>query len=280
MKLFLTGFASACLLAADALAIDVPTLTLSNGVEMPAMAAGVGGDNISDASNSIVLALSLGILHVDAAHDYMNLEGVADALKRTRVARKDIFLTTKIPGCGVPTQGLQPPCMENTYKMASDDIHKLGTPYVDLLLIHFPPIEGCTKPAECTKIQQQWTAVEQLYAENKTRAIGVSNYCQACLECVMANATVTPMVDQMQFHVGMGNDPAGLRSYLKEHDIVHEGYSPLAHGAIFDVPEVAAVANATGKSAAQVGLRWIHEASSCGRLFLHDECAHCSRCIV
>ena len=225
-------------------------------------------------------------------------------------ARNMIITVSKIPGCGVPTQGLQPPCMENTYKMASDDIHKLGTPYVDLLLIHFPPIEGCTKPAECTKIQQQWTAVEQLYAENKTRAIGVSNYCQACLECVMANATVTPMVDQMQFHVrspsggrestrrvnylgfylrwsfvclrkvGMGNDPAGLRSYLKEHDIVHEGYSPLAHGAIFDVPEVAAVANATGKSAAQVGLRWIHEASSCGRLFLHDECAHCSRCIV
>eukprot|EP00591_Stephanopyxis_turris_P003964 CAMPEP_0195507882 /NCGR_PEP_ID=MMETSP0794_2-20130614/1240_1 /TAXON_ID=515487 /ORGANISM="Stephanopyxis turris, Strain CCMP 815" /LENGTH=314 /DNA_ID=CAMNT_0040634707 /DNA_START=85 /DNA_END=1029 /DNA_ORIENTATION=+ len=247
----------------SAAGVTVPTVTLSNGVEMPMMAAGVGGDNQSDAALSVIEALGVGIMHIDTAQDYMNLKGVAVALAATRIPREEIFLTSKVPGCGVPSQGLQPPCFENTYESALADIVKLGTPYVDLLLLHFPPILGCKKGSEsCTKIQEQWRALEKLYANNKTRAIGVSNYCQECVECVLENSTITPMVDQMQFHVGMGDDPAGLRSYLKDHNIVHEGYSPLAHGDIFDVPAVEAVANATNKSAAQVGLRWIHELGS------------------
>jgi len=324
----------------SAAGVTVPTVTLSNGVEMPMMAAGVGGDNQSDAALSVIEALGVGIMHIDTAQDYMNLKGVAVALAATRIPREEIFLTSKVPGCGVPSQvwslgclampclfcgyvhgspcccdvvacraqGLQPPCFENTYESALADIVKLGTPYVDLLLLHFPPILGCKKGSEsCTKIQEQWRALEKLYANNKTRAIGVSNYCQECVECVLENSTITPMVDQMQFHVrgavcclvlshssmqsapfqrsclitsslhhalacmfflclkvGMGDDPAGLRSYLKDHNIVHEGYSPLAHGDIFDVPAVEAVANATNKSAAQV--RGIHgSVAECAR---------------
>jgi hypothetical protein len=101
-------FSAVCAAAAAGTAaaqqIVVPTVTLANGVKMPVMAAGVGGDNDTDATSSILTALSLGILSVDAAQDYMNLAGVAEALRLTQVPRSDIFLTTKVPGCGVPTQ--------------------------------------------------------------------------------------------------------------------------------------------------------------------------------
>ena len=107
--------------------------------------------------------------------------------------------------------------------MATDDITTLGTGYVDLLLLHFPPIDGCAGKS-CTKMQEQWAGMEQLYKANLTRAIGVSNYCQECIECVLKNATVKPMVNQIQYHVGQGGDPSGLLTFCKEQDIVVEAY--------------------------------------------------------
>ena len=76
-------------------------------------------------------------------------------------------------------------------------------------------------------MQEQWQALEKIYAEKKARAIGVSNYCQKCIECIMQNATVTPMVNQIQYHVGMGPDPDGLISYCAKRNITVEAYSPL-----------------------------------------------------
>ena len=117
------------------------------------------------------------------------------------VPRSSVFLTTKIPGCGETVDHpLLPPCYGNSVAMAQADIEQLGG-QVDLLLIHFPPLLGCGGAA-CTKIQQQWTAIEQLYRRNLTRAIGVSNFCEACLKCVLANATVPPMVNQVHHCVG------------------------------------------------------------------------------
>lgn len=128
-------------------------------------------------------ALNVGFRSIDTAHDYGDLHGVASGISESAVPRSEIFLTTKVPGCGVPTQGLNPPCYSNTLKMATADINTLNahapaSNYVDLLLLHFPPLEGCGAK-QCPKIQQQWTALEQLYKANITRAIGVSNFCQA-----------------------------------------------------------------------------------------------------
>ena len=205
----------------------VPFIKLRNGVNMPLVAAGSGGDSDAQAKTGVKLALQQGFNSIDTAHDYGCLDGVGEALTEWGVEkRSSFFLTSKVPGCGVPTQGLQPPCFENTLKMATSDIVKLQTPYVDLLLLHFPPIDGCGG-LSCTKIQEQWTALEQLYAANKTRSIGVSNYCRDCIECVLKNATVKPMVNQVQYHVGMGADPSGLIDYCHSEGIVVEAYSPL-----------------------------------------------------
>lgn len=112
------------------------------------------------------------------------------------------------------------------------------------------------------KIQQQWAALEELYAANLTRAIGVSNFCETCLKCVAANATIMPMVNQVQYHVGMGKDPAGLVSYCNKSGIVLEAYSPLAGGRLlkdntsFPLGD-ALKAKYNWTSTAQVGLAYI-----------------------
>ena len=139
-----------------------------------------------------------------------------------------------------------------------DDLDRLSLSYVDLLLIHFPPLLNCGEfIGHCDYVQQQWRAVEKLYAEKKARSIGVSNFCQSCLDCVAKNATVLPMVNQMQYHLGMGADPAGLHSYCEAKGIVLEAYSPLAHGKTLRGAAVASVAKAHNKSAAQVALAYI-----------------------
>ena len=247
-------------LAVSALAA-VPTVTLRNGVEMPLVACGSGGDSDAKAKTGVALALAAGYTGIDTAHDYGCLKGVGEALADYGLdKRADYFLTTKVPGCGVPTQGLQPPCFDNTVKMATADIATLtgATGYVDLLLLHFPPLTGCSSSGDCAKIQQQWAGLEQLYAANLTRAIGVSNYCQTCIECVLKNATVLPMVNQIQYHVGQGADPSGLLTYCKQHGIVVEAYSPLAGGKLLPWAAGDALASKYGfNSSAQVAFSWI-----------------------
>ena len=210
----------------------VPTVRLANGVEMPLIFQGSGGDNDTSATIGVQTALAIGFTGIDTAHDYGCLAGVGAVLAPlSTTERRRLFVSSKVPGCGVPTQGLQPPCYENTLKVFAADMAKLQTPYVDLLLLHFPPLAGCGGNA-CMKMQQQWSALEELYKANATRAIGVSNMCKECIECIKRNATVKPMVDQMQYHVGLGQDPGGLKTYCKQENIVFESYAPLGGGLV------------------------------------------------
>ena len=243
----------------------VPTIPLTSGTRMPAIACGTGGDSNASATSLVATALAAGFTHIDTAHDYNDQGGVGDAL--ARADRSAVFLTSKVPGCGVPTQGLMPPCYNNTLRLVDEDLALLQTDYVDLMLIHFPPLGGCL-PSNCAHMQQQWAGLEAAYKAKKARAIGVSNYCKECLQCVMETATVTPMVnqvggscesptgsnvllamsvqqlrcamklvdvcwcsmrcEQVQYHVGMGPEiPGGLLEYCVLHGIAVMAYSPL-----------------------------------------------------
>jgi diketogulonate reductase-like aldo/keto reductase len=130
----------------------------------------------------------------------------------------------------------------------------LDTPFVDLLLIHFPPILGCI-PANCAHMQQQWAALEQAcvdqsvlsrtaradrpcqsvlrYAKGAARAIGVSNYCEACVQCLLKTAKIAPMVNQVQYHIGMGAGyPESSPGFWKRQNITIMAYSPLGGGKV------------------------------------------------
>ena len=171
-------------------AVAVPNVKLNNGVEMPMISLGTWQYNPDVAHDVVKLGLSLGFNHIDTANNYRNQEGVGKAL--AGINRTSYFLTTK-----VPSQTSAATAYAATTKDLNDDIEQLGLPFVDLMLVHFPP-RGNT--LHCGAMQEQWRAMEDFYKAKKARAIGVSNYCPSSFECIMKVANVTPAVNQVEYH--------------------------------------------------------------------------------
>jgi diketogulonate reductase-like aldo/keto reductase len=233
-----------CTSAVSLGAVAIPNVKLNNGVEMPMMSMGTWQYDTATAQSVVSLALKTGFNHIDTANNYKNQEGVGAALKG--VERSSYFLTTKVPA-GDATF---------TSKALQDDLDQLGLDFVDLMLVHYPPQDG-----NCQQMQEQWGAMEAFYKAGKARAIGVSNYCPSSLECIKKTATVTPAVNQVQYHVGMGADPTGLKSYCDEHNIHLQAYSPLGDGTseLITGDLVSGIGGAHNKTGAQASLRWIYE---------------------
>mmetsp|Transcript_30835 Transcript_30835/g.57825 ORF Transcript_30835/g.57825 Transcript_30835/m.57825 type:complete len:322 (+) Transcript_30835:50-1015(+) len=248
----------------------LPTVTLSNGVEMPMLAAGSWQYNSSEAYYSHTLALKAGWTMLDTALDYNNQEGVGRAV-REAAQREKIFVETKVPGCGMGTTTLNPfKCYENTKKDLERDLSLLNLSYVDLVIVHFPPISSMVTRScnswsgGCQMVRAQWKAMEEFYKQGKARAIGVSNYCPSCYDCLNSTASVLPMVNQVQIHLGMGTDPAGFVSYHKARGIQLQAYSVLGNGLSHKAsPEIlegnvtTSIGKAHNKSSVQVALKWL-----------------------
>ena len=252
----------------------VPTsVTLNNGVVMPVVAAGTWQYTSAIAEQSIAAALSVGIRHIDTAHDYCadgttgdcpkrggsNQLGIAKALAASTIPRSEVFITTKVPPCG--NQGIsRANCTADTLEAAQRNLDELGVAYIDLLLIHFPPLIGGCSPLNCGILREQWAALSQFAVANKTRAVGVSNFCESCLRCLAKDAgALVPAVNQFKFHIGMGPDPAGLVSYCRARGVMPQAYSPLGDNTteLINGPLVTSIGKAHGKSGVQVALRWI-----------------------
>merc|ERR1712048_536212 len=222
----------------------IPTHKLNNGVDMPMMSIGTWQYDTSTAEQVVKDALSVGFNHIDTANNYRNQKGVGAALKG--VPRDSYFLTTKIPD-GTASQ---------TRQYLQQDLSELGLDYVNLMLVHFPPRDN-----SCSKMQAQWKELEDFYNAGKAKAIGVSNYCPSSIECIMETATVTPAVNQVQYHVGMGIDPIGVKSASEKHGIHLQAYSPLGNGKsdLITGDLVTSIGANHNKTGAQVALRWIQE---------------------
>lgn len=225
-------------------AASVPTHTLNNGVEFPMMSIGTWQYDEATAQQTVTDALALGFTHVDTANDYNNQKGVGAALKGRD--RTSFFLTTKVPS-GSASQ---------TTSDLQTNLDQLGLDYVDLVLVHFPPNFN-----RCSAMQSQWAAMEEFYSAGKAKAIGVSNYCPSSIECIMQTAKVTPAVNQVQYHIGMGVDPIGVKSSSEKYGIHLQAYSPLGNGEsdLITGDLVTSVGANYNKTGAQVALRWIQE---------------------
>lgn len=232
-------------LAGSALA-DIPVYMLNNGVGMPMVSIGTWQYNVSTAKQVVQTAMQVGFNHIDTANDYNNQKGVGAALDG--VDRSSYFLTTKVP----------PGNAKATAKALQDNLDQLGLDYVDLVLVHYEPMFPFGK---CKSMQEQWSAMEEFYKAGHAKAIGVSNYCPSSLDCIAKTATVTPAVNQVKFHVGMGTDPIGLKSYCDAHNIHVQAYSPLGDGSseLITGDLVTSIGNSHNKTGAQVALRWIQE---------------------
>ena len=153
-----------------------PSVTLNNGVVMPILAAGTWKLDEPDAQDTVAAALSAGFRHIDTANDYYNQRGVGAAIAQATAAgnltRREVFVTTKVPGCGSRgvSRASAAACAADSVRAAESNLEQLGLAQVDLLLVHFPPRGGCG-PAECELMQAQWTALSRFYRANKTRAL-------------------------------------------------------------------------------------------------------------
>lgn len=231
-----------------AAAISVPNVTLNNGVAMPMISLGTWQYSPQVAKSTVELGLKLGFNHIDTANDYRNQKGVGAAL--ANFPRSSFFVTTK-----VPSQNDASSAYDATTKDLHDDLSELGLAFVDLMLIHFPPRGNV---ARCAAMQEQWRAMEDFYNAGKARAIGVSNYCPSSFACIEKVANVTPAVNQVMYHIGMGPDPDGIRSYCASKGVVLQAYSPLGDGTseLITGPLVTAIGAKHNRSGAQVSLHW------------------------
>ncbi|KRK58282.1 oxidoreductase [Fructilactobacillus fructivorans] len=214
---------------------------LNNGVEMPQLGMGVWKSNNKTAAQSVEWALNDGYRAIDTAKQYGNEAGVGEGLKKgladNGLKREDVFLTTKVFN---GDQGY-----DSTLEAFEGQLKRLQTPYVDLLLIHWP-VNG--------KYKETWRALEKIYHEGKARAIGVSNFNIRRLRDLMKHSSVKPAVNQMEFHPL--EQEADIKEYCDLNDIKLEAWSPLGGGEALGNPLVKKLAEKYGKSTAQIILRW------------------------
>ncbi|WP_342550175.1 aldo/keto reductase [Paenibacillus sp. FSL P2-0089] len=211
---------------------------LANGVEMPWFGLGVfkvqEGQEVID---SVKAAIKAGYRSIDTASVYGNEEGVGQAIRESGVAREELFITTKVWNT---EQGY-----DSTLAAFDQSLSKLGLDYADLYLVHWP-IRA--------KYKDTWRALEKLYADGKVRAIGVSNFQIDHLEDLLADATVKPMVNQVELHPLLNQQE--LREYCKAQGIQIEAWAPLAQGHLLDNEVLADIAARHNKTLPQIILRW------------------------
>ncbi len=211
---------------------------MHNGVHMPYFGLGVYlSEDGKEVINAVQWALEAGYRHIDTASIYKNEAGVGQGIRKSPIHREEVFLVSKVWNSD---QGF-----DTTLQAFEDSLERLGTDYLDLYLIHWP-VKG--------KYKDSWKALEQLYREKRVRAIGVSNFLQHHLEDLLATAEVVPMVNQMEFHPYLVQQP--LLEFCQSHKIKYEAWSPLMQGNIFELPVLQELAQKYDKTVAQIVLRW------------------------
>lgn len=213
-------------------------VTLSNGVKMPIVGYGVYQVTKDECERCVLDALKAGYRSIDTAQSYFNEEEVGSAIEKSGVARKDIFLTTKV---WVEHYGY-----EAAKASVLESMRKLKTDYLDLCLLHQP----------FSDYYGAWRALEELYEAGKIRAIGVSNFYPDRLVDIASFARIKPMVNQVETHPH--NQQIEAHEIMKKYDIQHEAWAPFGEGrgGLFENETLKEIGAKYGKSVAQVILRW------------------------
>ena len=220
--------------------------TLANGVKIPCIGYGTWQTPDGETAAACVkAALDAGYRHIDTAFAYGNETGVGEGLRRSGVARQEIFLTSKH---WVTERGY-----EKTVKAVETSLRLLGTDYLDLYLVHWPCVAKLT-PEWKEVNADTWRGFERMYKDGKLRAIGVSNFFPNHLEALTDMCEIRPMVNQLEFHPGY-TQMDHIR-WSQEHGMLAQAWSPLGSGAVLADPTLNAIAAKYGKSAAQMCVRF------------------------
>ena len=215
------------------------TVTLNNGVVMPQIGYGVYQVSPSECERCVSEALAVGYRMIDTAQAYANEQGVGAAVKKSGIPRDELFLVSKI---WIANYGY-----EKAKKSIDESLRKLGTDYIDLMLLHQP---FCDRYGA-------YRAMEEAYKEGKLRAIGVSNFYPDHFIDLASNVEIVPAVNQVETHIF--NQQIEPQQYMKEFGTHMMAWAPLAEGrnGFFSNPVLSEIGKKYGKSVAQVALRWL-----------------------
>ncbi|OGU14300.1 MAG: glyoxal reductase [Ignavibacteria bacterium GWB2_35_12] len=219
--------------------MDINTsIELNNGINIPLLGLGTyltkaGNETL----NAVRYALDIGYRHIDTAALYANEKDVGIAVKQSKLAREEIFITTKVWNS---EHGFN-----KTIKAFDESLRKLDSDYIDLYLVHWPvpELRGDT-----------WKALEKIYSEGKAKSIGVSNYTIHHLDELLKSCKIIPSVNQVELSPFLQQPE--LMQYCKEKGIIVEAYSPLTRGKKFNDKRLKDLANKYSKTSAQIMIRW------------------------
>lgn len=214
------------------------SVTLNNGVKMPLIGYGVYQVTREECERCVLDALKVGYRSLDTAQSYFNEEQVGSAIRKSGVPREEIFLTTKV---WVEHYGY-----EQAKASVLESMRKLQTDYLDLVLLHQPFADA----------YGAYRALEELYAEGKLRAIGISNFYVDRMVDFASFNHVRPMVNQVETHIF--NQQKEMKEWADKYGIQLEAWAPFGEGrkGTFDNPVLMEIAAKYGKTPAQVMLRW------------------------
>ena len=220
--------------------------TLHNGVAVPVLGLGTYKSLGDSALYAVSEALQFGYRHVDTAAYYGNEAEVGEGIRRSGVPREDVFVTTKVWNTHRAYGQVLASCDESLRKLQID--------YIDLLLIHWPANALSYGDRAPDLNRDMWRAFEDLYADGKVRAIGVSNFLPHHLQQILDTARVVPMVDQIEIHPGWLQKETV--DFCQGQNILVEAWSPMARQAVTDNPVLQELASQYGRTPAQICLRW------------------------
>lgn len=213
--------------------------TTAGGVDVPSVGLGTWRLTGEQCRNAVRTALELGYRHLDTAQEYGNERQVGNALRNSDVDREAVFVTTKL---GSDSRGY-----DDVRRSTEESLAKLGTSYVDLLLIHWPNVR--------TPLRETLAAMNELVDEGRVRHVGVSNFGIDQLARARTLSEHGILTDQVQYNPYWSQTE--LLDYCRIHDVVLSAYSPLAHGGVLRDPVLESIGSRYDKSPAQIALRWL-----------------------
>ena len=219
----------------------IPDITLNNGQTIPQLGFGVFLVEPQETSAAVSSALQAGYRHIDTAEMYGNESEVGEAIARSGLDRGEVFVTSKLSN-----DAHEP---DDARRAFDDTLKALSVDYIDLFLIHWPLPTRYDGDYVST-----WRVLEEFYREGRARSVGVSNFQPHHLRRLHAECEIPPAVDQIEVSPYLTQDE--LRGFCAEHEIAVEAWSPLARGQVLSDTAVSSIARRTGKTPAQVVLRW------------------------
>ncbi|ELY45988.1 aldo/keto reductase [Natronorubrum tibetense] len=224
----------------DAETVAPGTCPTANG--MPMLGLGTWqNDDPEQCAESVRTALETGYRHIDTAQIYDNEEAVGDGIARADVDREDVFLATKIWA-----SNLAP---DDVLETARESIDRLGVDHVDLLYVHWP--------ARAYEGEETLSAFSELYDEGLVENVGISNFLPEQVADAVDSCDAPILANQVELHPMLPQPE--LREACENAGVEVVAYSPIARGAVFDQPEIQAVAEKHDVSEAQVSLAWLRE---------------------